>query len=368
MQSYGNLLKKTREEKNITIETVSRELTITRQYIAALEEEDDSVFPGETYVIGFLKNYGDYLGLDGGELIKLYHAKCTQESPVPQALLAREKPKFLVPLIAVLSALILVGFILLMYFVILKVPQKKIEEALKAEESKKIHQYQYAGDTFNRRLYKGDQILISQGKDKGDIVLTVTETLKHFSIETPAGNQMVELSEERELDIDGDGKTDFIIYLSEVSTSDESFGAEIRMLQKTGEKTAASTKPEKKEEVPVANVVSKATGKRTVIHESNRAYPFTISIDFRGSSMVRYRVDRQTPYESYYKKGERITINPSNGARLWISNINAMKIQIIADQNSYDLDIGRAGEVQVEDIKWVRDSDGRYRLVVEELD
>ena len=51
-----------------------------------------------------------------------------------------------------------------------------------------------------------------------------------------------------------------------------------------------------------------------------------------------------------------------------MSNINAMKIQIIADTSTYDLEVGRAGQIKVEDIKWVRDNDGKYRLVVVELD
>ena len=37
-----------------------------------------------------------------------------------------------------------------------------------------------------------------------------------------------------------------------------------------------------------------------------------------------------------------------------MSNINALKIHVIAGLSSYDLEVGRAGEVQAEDIKWVR--------------
>jgi hypothetical protein len=53
---------------------------------------------------------------------------------------------------------------------------------------------------------------------------------------------------------------------------------------------------------------------------------------------------------------------------LWISNINAVKFTIIADLKSYDLDIGKAGQVVAQDIKWIKDTDGKYKLVVIELD
>ena len=41
---------------------------------------------------------------------------------------------------------------------------------------------------------------------------------------------------------------------------------------------------------------------------------------------------------------------------------------IIADSRSFDLDIGVDGQIMVEDIKWIKDTDGKYKLVVIELD
>ena len=61
-------------------------------------------------------------------------------------------------------------------------------------------------------------------------------------------------------------------------------------------------------------------------------------------------------------------MTPNNGVRVWMSNGNTVKFTVIADTKSYDLEIGKAGQVLVEDIKWVRDSEGKYRLVVVELD
>ena len=58
----------------------------------------------------------------------------------------------------------------------------------------------------------------------------------------------------------------------------------------------------------------------------------------------------------------------NNGIRLWMSNCNTLKFSIIADSKSYDLEIGKAGQVLVEDIKWIKDTDGKYKLVVIELD
>ena len=58
----------------------------------------------------------------------------------------------------------------------------------------------------------------------------------------------------------------------------------------------------------------------------------------------------------------------NNGVRVWMSNGNTVKFTVVADTKSYDLEIGKAGQVLVQDIKWVRDTEGKYKLVVVELD
>jgi hypothetical protein len=51
-----------------------------------------------------------------------------------------------------------------------------------------------------------------------------------------------------------------------------------------------------------------------------------------------------------------------------MSNSNSVKFTIIADSRTYDLEMGAAGKVLVEDIKWIKDTDGKYKLVVIEID
>ena len=61
MDSYGEILRNAREEKNLNIEKISREISIESKYLTGLEEEDNGVFPGEAYMVGFLRNYSNYL-------------------------------------------------------------------------------------------------------------------------------------------------------------------------------------------------------------------------------------------------------------------------------------------------------------------
>ncbi|HPB82526.1 MAG TPA: helix-turn-helix domain-containing protein, partial [Spirochaetota bacterium] len=70
MESIGERLRNAREAKKLSLKDVARETNIPSRYVEALEDEEFERFPGETYVIGFLRSYVDYLKLDSDEFIQ----------------------------------------------------------------------------------------------------------------------------------------------------------------------------------------------------------------------------------------------------------------------------------------------------------
>jgi cytoskeletal protein RodZ len=66
--TIGEILKRSREAKDLTFETVNRETKIAINVIRALEQDDLDSFSSETYLKGFLKNYAKYLGLDPDQM------------------------------------------------------------------------------------------------------------------------------------------------------------------------------------------------------------------------------------------------------------------------------------------------------------
>ena len=385
MESYGEILKNTRESKNIDIDAVVSQTTISRKYIEALENEKDSDFPGEPYFIGFLKNYCEYLGIESAELLKLYHAKKIQEAPVPVQLLEKKRSKYLVPVIVLSSAMafIITAVCVSVFVLIPKYKAKKAEELayintpttyvinyeLSAEEIETAfgsEKYSVISpvETLNKRVYKGDQIVIA--KKDGDIRLVVSDTLGKLVIKTPSGSQVISLTEERLLDVDGDGRSELVIYLSEIDNNNEKNGAEIRLFTKDENLLSASETDIN--EIETVQTALLNTPRQKVIHESNRAYPFSVEVSFRGPCLFRYSPDRQDYIENFYKSGEQVSQTTNNGIRLWMSNSNALAIKVVADTSRIDLPVGAAGAVSVEEIKWVRDTDGKYKLVVVTLD
>ena len=103
----GELLKETRESKKLTVREVAQETNITPRFIDALESEDYSVFPGETYTMGFLKGYAEFLNLDTEEILGLYRGLQIDQGKTPLKELTR--PMRIIPSINKKTLLMLLG-------------------------------------------------------------------------------------------------------------------------------------------------------------------------------------------------------------------------------------------------------------------
>ena len=64
MKDIGNFLRERREARGISLIEAEKDLKIRKKYLQALEEGNLNVIPGKTYIIGYLRNYSKYLGID----------------------------------------------------------------------------------------------------------------------------------------------------------------------------------------------------------------------------------------------------------------------------------------------------------------
>lgn len=72
MLKVGQVLRDAREQLGLSLITCEEATRIRRKYLEALEEGRVVDLPGEVYVKGFLRTYGNYLGLDGAALVDQY--------------------------------------------------------------------------------------------------------------------------------------------------------------------------------------------------------------------------------------------------------------------------------------------------------
>lgn len=72
MNKIGEYLRKLRTEKHLTIDEVSAATGIRSQYLDALEKCEYNKIPGDVFIKGFIRNYGNSLGADGNALVEEY--------------------------------------------------------------------------------------------------------------------------------------------------------------------------------------------------------------------------------------------------------------------------------------------------------
>lgn len=70
----GTQLKTARREHGFRLSDVARELRISGDYLKLLESGEFDQLPAPTYVSGFLRSYGKFVGLDGAELARRFYA------------------------------------------------------------------------------------------------------------------------------------------------------------------------------------------------------------------------------------------------------------------------------------------------------
>ncbi|MEG6585477.1 helix-turn-helix domain-containing protein [Dendrosporobacter sp. 1207_IL3150] len=86
MQSVGDVLRTEREKKGLSIKDIEAATSIRALYLSAIEANDFKVIPGEVYVKGFIRNYANYLGLSGPNIVELYRQQNNSNLQVaPQA-------------------------------------------------------------------------------------------------------------------------------------------------------------------------------------------------------------------------------------------------------------------------------------------
>ncbi|WP_445680250.1 helix-turn-helix domain-containing protein [Radicibacter daui] len=77
----GRILREARQAQRMELVEAAQHLCIRRVHLEALENGDFSQLPSGPYIVGFVRSYGDLLGLDGAELAE----RCRREAgPAPR--------------------------------------------------------------------------------------------------------------------------------------------------------------------------------------------------------------------------------------------------------------------------------------------
>ena len=71
-ETLGQYLKRERESRSVSMEELSGGTRISLPFLEALEKDDFQFFPQREFILGFLKGYARYLGLNPEEVLRRY--------------------------------------------------------------------------------------------------------------------------------------------------------------------------------------------------------------------------------------------------------------------------------------------------------
>lgn len=86
----GKTLQDARVANGVSLDTVARETNIRKIYLEAIEKNEFAALSGEVFVKGVIRTYGNYLGLDGAQLVEEYKAERDGNAPASDRNTIRE--------------------------------------------------------------------------------------------------------------------------------------------------------------------------------------------------------------------------------------------------------------------------------------
>ncbi|MCL1817699.1 MAG: helix-turn-helix domain-containing protein [Spirochaetaceae bacterium] len=362
MESLGEKFKIAREQRGFTIDQVARDTHIAKRYIAALEEENFEQFPGDTYIMGFLRNYADYLGMESAELANLYRNMKIQEQPIPIEELLQKKSSM--PLVfAVAGIVLLLGLAAGGYFLFLRdrlgeaQPETPRIEKTEAPVSSAALPVQYTMDeeAVEQAFGEGDELIVRRGETSYTLKIERIEST--VLLLTPEENMNLQEGEETYIRLSPQGETLKVICRGIQKAEPPRAVLFFDKYLQSPATAAAQSAPESTAAIGSTNEPSRV--KRTqVIMEASSPQPFTIETEFRGYCLFRYVTDSQTREERYFRRGETFRTDLRREIRLWYSNAGSLRARISGNE----IEFGKPGEVGAAVIRWTQAGARSYRL------
>jgi cytoskeletal protein RodZ len=380
MKSIGEHLKTAREEKGFSFDQVVHDTNISREYIHALESDSFDLFPAEAYLIGFLRNYSEYLGLDPVKMVEIYKNYKISEEPVPMDLLLGKKktgpekkeqvdeldlkqgqfPRWILPVAAIV--LIVVGVSVVFIPSIFKLDKNEDEVKplvqVKDSEVSSPKEFFLTEETLDIVISNGDKINVSTGNNlvSFSVNLTVTEqSLIYQDMEGLLKKMDLKKDEEQVILIEENNGVYF--YVKDVSAQSTTLIAQKVLLDENVENIDAVV------DSVDSGITSSAERIAEKIVITTDVYPkaYTIDAFFRGDGLFRHENDDQQAVERFYQAGERLKIDVNRTATLWISNAGIVEIKI----SGQEISMGDNGQVVVRSVKWIKNNDtGKYELII----
>lgn len=367
MESIGERLRHAREAKKLSIKNVSVDTNISPAYIEALEDEDFDKFPGETYIIGFLKTYSEYLKLDPDEIVMSYKGYKIGESATPLEELTRpSKPQYLINLIALYEKyrnfVFFGGVALVSVLVIWGVwafnrsdvtvdgsdsvsKIKKNYEESKNSSIKNIKSLQLSNDKGFTLVYKGEAVqFLVENKEVVFLLKEIGNNKVTVNFLNNDKDIVIEMDKQFPVTLAGCPR-EIILTLKGVTESRAKVMVDLGKDLK-GELNAAAATGENKDVKPVTE------GDNTkVIAQSNKSLKIVFEVKFIQKSFIEIYLDGNRKQRGFMPAGSVERWEASEYIQMKIGNAGGIKSTI----NGKEFVFGKPGQVANKIITWKKD-------------
>lgn len=192
----SSLLKNTRLDKEWELSDISKKIKVPTKYLEAIENEEIACFPQEPYCSLIIKDYADYLGLNGTDVLALFRRDFEQKRKIKNTKKTEFyfTPKFTFTISIVAIVLLFSIYLSSEYYKFHQPPKLKVNWPLEATVSSSIIEVNGITDPESTVRINDDLIIVnSDGRFEKKVSLNSGEN--KITVESTSPNAKVTIEE-----------------------------------------------------------------------------------------------------------------------------------------------------------------------------
>lgn len=375
MESIGEKLRLAREARKITIKEVVKETNISPIYLQALEEEKFDKFPSETYLIGFMRTYAEFLKLDVDSIVQSYKGYKIGESATPLEELTKptksnlsiavssfiNKHKNIIFIAGIaLASLLLIWGIKNLVSSDVDVSTGDSTDSIKSDIQKNketdienIRNLQLTNNKGVILVYKNEAVqFLVDSKEVVFLLKSIKDSSVSLELHPGKKIEKLKMDEPRTLVIEGCPRE--VTFTLKALTENRA-----KIMVSLGEKKGEEeTKVAKEEEAPVR------ADSTSVEAQNKQSLKIVFECEFVQKSFIELYLDGVRKVRGFIPQGQVLRWEATEYIQIKIGNAGGIKSRI----NGKDFTFGTAGQVANKVITWKKDvkNPNLYHIVVKD--
>jgi transcriptional regulator with XRE-family HTH domain len=376
LESIGEKLRQAREARKISIKDVVKETNISAVYLQALEEEKFDKFPSETYLVGFLRTYAEFLKLDVDAIVQSYKGYKIGESATPLEELTKPTKSNINMAVSsffnknrniiLISGIVFVSILVIWGIKSLFTSDVDIsggdstdnikEEYVKNKEQEieNLRNLQLANNKGYILVYKNEavQFLVD---NKEVVFLLKSITGETVSLELLPGRKIVKIKMEEPKTLSIEGCPRDVTFTLKGLTENRA-----KIMVSLGEKKAEEEEKVAKEEESGATKVDTTS----VEAQNKQSLKIIFEVEFVQKSFIELYLDGVRKVRGFIPQGQTERWEATEYIQIKIGNAGGIKARI----NGKAFSFGAAGQVANKIITWKKDvqNPNLYHIVVKD--